>query len=259
MRTLLVLLAAVALPLCALAQPVAGDGKLGPEAPDAPEVSGLTVTGQAAGPCPPGNPHPPHVNRSMFDAPSDLKNKRTEESAGTRAFILKLVGGNEDTKGVNYKRLKSAFACAGAFKSIKFLHVSQTGWDDFELDFADGAFEWTVAPIDPRHAPASALLFIYPQPATDRLDDWLKSIERGQPNYADLALDLAFKLQARWPALQASLKDWGPLKGFRFLRREDDGAYVFLATYDHRQVVWTAIPSNADGKFTALAYDEKAG
>jgi hypothetical protein len=272
MRTLLILVAVLGLPLNALAQPVVGDGKstqatqpVG-DARDAAEVSGLTVTGQAAGSCPPGNPHPPHVNRKLLDAPSDTKNKRTEESTGTRTFIVTLAGGNGNNTtdysmpGLNVPRLKSVLACSGVFKGIKFLHVSQSGWDDFEVDFSNGALEWAIAPFNAHHVTnGSALLFIYPQPATNQLENWLKSMEQGRPNYADLAPDLASKLQARWPALQTSLKDWGPLKGFRFVRQEDDGAYVFLATYEHRQVVWTASLPNADGKFTALTYDEKAG
>jgi hypothetical protein len=84
-------------------------------------------------------------------------------------------------------------------------------------------------------------------------------MERGRPSYADLAPDVASRLQAQWPALQTSLKNWGPRKGFRFLRQEEGGADVYLVIYDHRQVVWTASPPGADGKFTALTYDEKAG
>lgn len=101
--------------------------------------------------------------------------------------------------------------------------------------------------------------YFYPQPATGRFEDWLTSLDRGRPNYAGLAPDPAARLQAQWPALQKSLKDWGKLKGFRFVRQDDGGANVFLVTYDRRHVVWTAAGPNADGLFTALTYDARAG
>ena len=43
------------------------------------------------------------------------------------------------------------------------------------------------------------------------------------------------------------------------MRQDDDGAYAYQATYEHRQVVWTVLPPNADGKFGAVTYNEKAG
>lgn len=265
MRTLLVLLAAVGLPLYALAQPVADDGK-------PTEVSGLAVEGRKAAECPtPGASYAP--NR-FVDAPQDAKTKRTEEGAGTRAFVAMMVAGT-GSNTMDYTHMAPGLAkavragapraipftvCQGAFKGIKFLHVSEAGWDDFEVDFSNGALEFAVAPFDSHQLTSGAFFrLFYPQPATRRFEDLLKSMERGRPNYADLTPDVASRLQAQWPALQTSLKDWGRLKGIRFVRQEDVGSYVYLATYDHRQVVWTASPPNADGKFGALTYDEKAG
>jgi hypothetical protein len=260
MRTLLVLLAAVGLPLGALAQPAADDGK-------PTEVSEVVVEAHT-GRCPPGNPDNSDATSKRFATAPDTISQRTEESAGTRALLLAIIAGSEN-KDVDYTHMtpalakltrsavafmKPAVACVGAFKGIKFLHVSQNGWDNFETDFSNGALEFTVTPLNPHRMTVGALFF-YPQPVSKQFADWLKSMERGRPNYADLTPDLASKLQAQWPALQKSLKDWGRLKGFRFVRREDNGAYVYLATYEHRLVVWTALP-NADGKFTALTYDE---
>jgi hypothetical protein len=268
MRTLLVLVlvlvAAVGLPLYALAQPVADDGK-------STDVSGLTVEALKATECPLGDSH---FSGKRYDAPPDTKNKRTEESAGTRALILMIIAGQRDNN-IAYTHIDPRLAklvraqgphinlvvgCQGTFKGIKFLHVSQDGWDDFEVDFRNGALEWAIKPFN-SHQVTEGIVFrlFYPQPATKPFEDLLKSMERGEPNYADLTPDFTSKLEARWPALQKSLKDWGRLKGFRFVRQEDDGSYVYLATYEHHQVVWTALPPNADGKFTALTYDEKAG
>ena len=266
MRTLLVLAAAVGLPLSAAAQPVADAGKPA-------EVSELTVEART-GQCPPGNPHGPAAISKRFDAPPDTRNKRTEESAGTRAVIQALAAGarNNDADYTNinpkvakllsaqYPRFRPFIACQGVFKGIKFLHVNQDGYDDFEVDFSNGTLEWEVKPFHALQLTwETGFRPFYPQPATRQFEDLLKSMEEGRPNYADLTLDAASRLQAQWPALQTSLNGLGQRKGFRFLRREDDGAYVYLATYEHRQVVWTLGSPNAADKFTALTYDEKAG
>jgi hypothetical protein len=266
MRILLVLVAALGLPLYALAQPVADDGK-------PTEVSGLTVDART-GQCPPGDPHGPISTSKKFDAPPDTKNKRTEESEGTRTLAQALAAGarNNDVDYTNikpklaklirakYPLFQAFIACNGVFKGIKFLHVNQDGYDDFEVDFSNGTLEWEVKPFHALQLTwETGFRNFYPQPATRQFEDLLKSIEEDRPNYGALTPDSASKLQAQWPALQTSLKDWGRRKGLRFLRREEDGSYVYLATYEHRQVVWTVLPPKADGKFTALTYDEKAG
>jgi hypothetical protein len=262
MRTLLVLVAAVGLPLCAQAQPAADDGK-------STVVSELAVeahTGEC--PMPAGLPGP----NKMFDAPSDTRNQRTGESVGTRALVLALAADHGDVDysqvppklkkqvQAQFPRFKPFVVCQGAFKGIKFLHVSQDGDDVFEVDFSNGVLEWEAKPFHALQLTyQTGFRYFYPQPASRQFEDWLKSMEEGRPNYEDLTTDSASKLQAQWPALQTSLKDWGRLKGFRFLRQEDDGAYVYLAAYEHRQVVWTASPPNADGKFATLTYSVKAG
>ncbi len=94
MRTLLVFLTAVALPLYARAQPVDNSTST--------VVSELVVEG-SKGQCPPGNPHGPFAISNRFDAPPDTKNKRTEESAGTRAFVQTWAAGarNNDVDYTN--------------------------------------------------------------------------------------------------------------------------------------------------------------
>jgi hypothetical protein len=157
-------------------------------------------------------------------------------------------------------RINQSSRCLGAFKSIKLLHVSEKGLDDYQVEFANGALEYAIAPLN-AHGEAETLWLrgYTPQPASMQFNAFLRSLERGRPDYSGLALDSAAVVRAQWPALQKSLKDWGRLKGFRFVRQEGNGSYFYLATYEHRQVIWTAVSPNADGKFTALTYDEKAG
>jgi hypothetical protein len=264
MRTLLVLVAAVALPFNALAQPVADEGK-------STAVSSVTV--EAVTPCAPADSWRPNA---WFDAPPDnTKITRSGESPGTRAWAQKyvdllgrptMIDPPEMTAGLRkaaesqFPRMHQGFACFGALKSIKLLHVSAKGADVFEFEFANGALEWAVAPLNARGQVEAALVrWFTPQPVSMRFNAFLRSLERGRPDYSDLAPDSAAAVRAQWPTLQKTVKDWGRLKVFYFLRQDEDGSYAYRATYEHRQVVWTVGPPNADGKFGAVTYDEKAG
>jgi hypothetical protein len=176
---LLVFAAVLGLPLVALAQPAKDDSKatevseLVVQARKATEVSGLTVKSNCRIPGP-GRPWP----SEWFDAPSDPKNMRTEESAGTRAFILKMIAdvrkdspdyshyGDQLAREMHAKLglTKRWIVCRGAFKDIKFLHVSQAGYDDFEVDFSTGAIEWEIKPLNADQvAEQTALRFYRPK------------------------------------------------------------------------------------------------
>ena len=266
MRTLLtlVLAAALGLPLAALAQEPGGEG-------DATAVSGVTV--EAALPCSPTDSWRPNA---WFDAPQDnTRTPRTGESPGTQAWVekvLEMFGRPTMTDpppmaAAGVKIFERQFAkfhqgalCLGAVKSIKFLHVSAKDADDYEIEFANGIVECTITPLNARGEPGAVAFRRYtPQPASMRFNAFVTSLERGRPDYNTLAPESAAAVRAQWPTLQKTAKDWGGLKMFYFVRQEDDGAYVYQATYEYRQVVWTVFLPTADGKFGAVSYIEKAG
>lgn len=266
MRTLLILVLAAAhgLPLAALAQDPGGER-------EATVVSGVTV--EAALPCSPTDSWRPNAR---FDAPQgDARTTRTGESPGTKAWVKKVVEMLERPTMTDpppmpaalIKKFERVFPkfhqgalCLGAFKSIRFLHVSAQGLDDYELEFANGTVESAIKPLNARgEAEGVAFRGYTPQPASMRFNAFLRSLERGRPDYSQLAPDSAAAVRAQWPTLQKTVKDWGRLKMFYFVRQEDDGSYAYRATYEHRQVVWTVFPPNADGKFGAVTYNEKAG
>jgi hypothetical protein len=272
MRTLLVFIAVLGLPLVALAQPTTGDSKatevseLVVRARKATEVSGLTVNSHCGIPAA-GRQWP----TTWFDAPSDPKNKRTEESAGTRAFILKLIAdvrndtpdyshyGGQLAKEMHQKLglTRRWIVCRGAFKDIKFLHVSQAGYDDFDVDFSTGAIEWEIKPLNvDQVAEQTALRFYYPQPVTRQFENLLKSLEQGQPNYYDLTPDCAATLEAQWPALQTAVKNWRGSPHVFYLRQGDDGSYTYLVAQGQFRALWNVGPLNGKGKITSLKYDE---
>lgn len=274
MKAVLAFLAVLGLPLAVQAQPATDDGQstevseLVVQARKATAVSGLTIEGDC--------PTPQELERSkygpQFDAPSDTKGTRTEESPGTRAFILREIAdfrsGAPDYAHMGFlmagvtreslPKLKRWVICRGAFKDIKFLHVSQKGNDDFEVDFSNGAIEWEVQPPVSGVVRQAALRVFYPQPVTRLFDDLLKSMERGRPDYVDLAPDFASTLQAKWPAMQQVFKTLRGSRSIYFLRKEDDGSYAFKVVYGNHPVVWKVAPLDGAGKITGLEFDDGA-
>lgn len=272
MRALLAFLAALGLPLAALAQPAAGAGKssevseLEARAREATALPGLTVKA--------GCPTPPELRwpDRMFDAQSGSKNKRTQESPGTREYILRDIAAIRNNTR-DYKHMSLGLAriarqqrssaklwivCRGVFKDIKFLHVTQNGDDDFEVDFSGGPLEWEVKPLDSHQVTEQfAIRFFLPQPATQQFEDLLNSMQRGRPDYAALTPDFAAKVQAQWPTLDQTLKDWGKRAYVLFLRQEDDGSYTYEVGFGQRKVIWSLAPLDPAGKIAALSYTEK--
>jgi hypothetical protein len=272
MRALLVFVAVIGLPLVALAEPTPDDRKatevseLVVLARKATEVSGLTVNSSCSAPATDSQ-----WPSAWFDAPTDPKGKRTEESEGTRAFILRLItdvrNGTPDYAHMGGQlasdtRQKLALTrlwivCRGAFKDIKFLHVSREGYDDFEVDFSNGAIEWEVKPLNSHQvAEHTALRFFYPQPVTKQFEDLLTSLKRGRPNYADLTSESAATLQAQWPDLHKTFETWRGSPYIYFLRRGDDGSYTYLVAYKRDRLIWRIGALDEAGKITGVRYDE---
>jgi hypothetical protein len=149
--------------------------------------------------------------------------------------------------------------CRGSLKSIKFLHVSADNFDDYEVEFANGAIEWEVAPLNlSGQARQSAARYFYPQPETRKFADFLDSMAVGRPNYSYLTPELASTVQAQWPTLQKAFKDWGHLNVVFFLRQTDDGIYDYVVGFTHRKVVWEVAPLDENGRLTDFNYAEAA-
>lgn len=275
MRTLLLFVAILGLPLLALAGPTHDDRKatevseLVIRARKATEVSGLTVNSTCSAPA-----IDSQWPSAWFDAPADLKGKRTEESEGTRAFILRLItdigNGSPDYTHMGDQMASEArrklaltrlwIVCRGAFKDIKFLHVSQEGYDDFEVDFSNGAIEWEIKPLNSHGiAEHTALRFYYPQPATKQFEKLVTSLKRGRPDYDLLTSDTAAALEAAWPSLRKTFESWRGSPYIYFLRQGDDGSYTYLVAYKHDRLVWRIGPLDKAGKITGVNYDEGPG
>jgi hypothetical protein len=276
-RALPVLLAALGLPLNALAQSPDNGSEPAPlsgvtvTARTSVDLSGITVVGG----CAVIPPDETHNAREWNPAPSAAP--RAGPSPGTLEFLEKTITmfarqtaydpatapkmdiALARATEVQFRVLSSWVKCRGAPKSIKFLHVSELGYDDYEVDFANGAIEWEVAPLRYQAVYQTDFRYFYPQPASRQLVELLKSMERGKPNYADLTPELAATVQAQWPALQMSLKGWGGLESIYFLRHGDDGSYVYVVSFKHRQVVCEVTAADANSKLTGLKFAEAPG
>ena len=278
MRARLVSVAVLALPLAAVAQPAA-------ERVESTEVSELVVEARKATAvsdvvvqaCRMPADSEGYSTRSKrpvanaeFDAPS-RPNTRTEESPGAREFVLRNIiafrNGTADFDHMDdaLARVTRSYlpsekfwiACRGAFKNIKFLHVSQDGYDDFEVDFSGAAIEWEVDPLDSHQVTKHwAARFYYPEPTTRQFDEFLKSMESDHPYYGRLAPDFAPALQAQWPTLRQDFKRWRGRHSIVFLRQGDDGSYVYKVVYGDHAVFWTVAPLDAAGRITGLTYEE---
>ena len=273
-------MAALALPLAAVAQPAAENAAstkvadLVVQAQEATTASDVVVQACRMPADSEGystRSSRPSANRE-FDAPLH-PDKRTGESPGTREFILRNIA--DFSRGTaDFEHMDGALAritrtnlpveqrwiaCRGTFKSIKFLHVSQEGFDDFEADFSGAAIEWEVDPLNARQTTKQwAARFYYPEPATRQLDELLSSMEHGRPNYSRLAPDFAPTLKAQWPTLQQAFRKWRGPRSIVFLRQEDDGSYVYKLAYGVHVVFWTVAPLDTSGKITGLTYEEGA-
>ena len=279
MRAILISVAVLALPLPAVAQPAAVPdesttvSELVVEARKATAVSDVVV--QACAMPADSEGYGTRSNRPVanaeFDAPL-RPSGRTEESPGTREFILRNIiafrEGTADFDHMNetialttrmYMRAEKRWIiCRGGFKDIKFLHVSQDGFDDFEVDFSGAVIEWEVDPLNSHQKTAHwAARFYYPEPTTSRFDALLKSMELGRPNPSLLAPDFAPTFQARWPTLQRQIFNrWRGAHSIVFLRRGDDGSYAYKVAYGDHVVFWTVAPLDAAGKITDVAAEE---
>jgi hypothetical protein len=276
-KILLASLAILGLPFAALAQPAADDAKPTPlsgltvTVPRASQLSGLTVTACQL----PRNSRWPN---SMFDAPTNAKTakaQRTEPSPGTQQWLEDTVAMFERepkfdaakmpktdialtrVTEMQFQVIRRWVKCRGDLQSIKFLHVSQEGFDDYEVAFANGAIEWEVASLDAQQAARqSAIRYFDPQPVSGQFEDFLKSAGRTQPDYSKLSPDLAAAVQTQWPTLQKTFKDWGGLDSTYFLRDGSDGAHLYIVKFKHKTVVWKVAAVDGAGKLTGLQYAE---
>jgi beta-lactamase regulating signal transducer with metallopeptidase domain len=88
-------------------------------------------------------------------------------------------------------------------------------------------------------------------PGTDTeasLRRYLASLQRGAPNYEEMAPELAAAVRQNLPNINAQMKQWGALRDVRFTSMNSLGADMYLVTFEHAQVEWIVAPLLQDGK-----------
>jgi hypothetical protein len=214
----------------------------------------------------------------LFDQSDQVQARRTEPSPGTAEYIRTDVAaiqmGTRDYPHMtaviarNAQRqlpvLEQRFRCLGAFKSISFLHVSDANFDDYVIEFDNGALESTVAPLDEFNRSRSQYLRFYePQPLTNDLGVLLASLQKDHPDHRAISAAFTPEIEDRWPILHQKFAGWGRLESVDFVRKTADGAYIYLATLgrggngrsdEALKTAWSVTVGPGDGKIDSMTY-----
>ena len=215
---------------------------------------------------------------SLFEQSDEARAARTGPSPGTEGYVRTDVAaiqrGTRDYGHMtaviarNARRqlpvLEQRFRCLGAFKSISFLHVSDMNFDDYEIEFENGALEATIAPLDDfMRSRAQYLRFYEPQPLTNALSDLIASLQKDHPDRRALSAAFAPELEDRWPILRRKFAGWGRLASIDFVRKTETGAYIYLVSLGRSgptvsdavmKTAWAVTVEPEGGRLDSLTY-----
>jgi hypothetical protein len=214
----------------------------------------------------------------LFDRSGQVPRPRTDPSPGTADYIRTDVAaiqmGTRDYPHMtaviarNAQKqlpvLEQRFRCLGAFKSISFLHVSDANFDDYVIEFDNGALEATIAPLDEFNRSRSQYLRFYePQPLTSELGALIASLQRDHPDHRAISAAFAPELEDRWPILHQKFAGWGRLESVDFVRRTEAGAYLYLVALGRSgfrrsdeiiKTAWSVTAEPEDGKLDSVTF-----
>jgi hypothetical protein len=214
----------------------------------------------------------------LFDQSNRARGRRSDPSPGTADYVGTDVAaiqmGTRDYPHMtpviarNAERqlplLEQRFRCLGAFKSIRFLHVSDADYDDYEIEFENGALEATIAPLDDfNRSRAQYLRFYEPQPLTNELGALIASLQKDHPDHRAISAAFAPELEDRWPILHQKFAGWGRLESVDFVRKTEAGAYIYLVALgrsgfrrsdDVMKTAWSVTFDPGDGKLDSMTF-----
>lgn len=93
--------------------------------------------------------------------------------------------------------------------------------------------------------------FVDARPHPDRqasVRRYVESLEKGAPNYDEMAPAQADEVRQQLPQILALIKSMGALHSVSYEHGTEDGADVYLVTFEHGAAEWTIGPLAADGK-----------
>ena len=96
--------------------------------------------------------------------------------------------------------------------------------------------------------------FVDAKPHPDReasVRRYVESLEKGAPNYDEMAAAQAAEVRQQAPQILQLIAEMGALKSVAYEHGTEDGADVYLVSFEHGQAEWTIGPLTADGKVQA--------
>src|SRR4029077_6939389 len=96
--------------------------------------------------------------------------------------------------------------------------------------------------------------FVGAKPHPDReasVRRYVESLEKGAPNYDEMDTAQAAEGAQQAPQILQLVREMGALKSVAYEYGTEDGADVYLVSFDHGQAEWTIGPLTADGKVQA--------
>lgn len=100
--------------------------------------------------------------------------------------------------------------------------------------------------------------FVDAKPHPDReasVTRYVESLEKGSPNYDEMAPLQAAEVRQQLPAILQLIKSLGALKSVSYEHGTQDGADVYLVAFEHGQAEWTIGPLAPDGKVQERSFN----
>jgi hypothetical protein len=85
---------------------------------------------------------------------------------------------------------------------------------------------------------------------------YIQSLEKGEPNYAEMVPEQAVAVRAQLPALKEKRAKWGDLRSVAFQGVTVLGADIYDVGFENARVEWFVAPLTMDGKVRMRSYRE---
>jgi len=142
----------------------------------------------------------------------------------------------------------------GTLKTLTFTKINAQGWDVYAATFDHGTSTWRVRPLADGKLNGILWSDVHVPGAPAHLGTeaslrrYIDSLEKGQPNYEEMAPALAAVVKLQLPELLSSIKTWGALESIAFKGGGTRGMDVYEVTFEHGKVEWNIAPLTSDGK-----------
>jgi 3-oxoadipate enol-lactonase len=83
---------------------------------------------------------------------------------------------------------------------------------------------------------------------------YVESLEKGTPNYDEMDAAQAAEVRRQAPQILQLIKEIGALKSIAYEHGTEDGADVYLVSFEHGQAEWTIGPLSTDGKVQVRSF-----